>query len=162
MKKFLTLFLCLIILLSGVSCASKSSQITANPDETVENGDKAQKKENKGTKKITLYFNYSDSLNPYAAQSSGNKSLMSLLFDSLVEVDNDFSATNVLASKIDVSGKKVVIDLGSYKFSDGSYVTGADVVYSIEQCKKAKQGAYVNQLENVSSYSPSSNTIYLT
>ena len=162
MKKFLTLFLCLIILLSGVSCASKSSQIAANPDVTVENGDKAQKKENKGTKKITLYFNYSDSLNPYAAQSSGNKSLMSLLFDSLVEVDNDFSATNVLASKIDVSGKKVVIDLGSYKFSDGSYVTGADVVYSIEQCKKAKQGAYVNQLENVSSYSASSNTIYLT
>lgn len=162
MKKLLTLFLCLIMVLSSVSCASKSSQTTANTDATVKNSQKVQSKDNKGKENITLYFNYSDSLNPYAAQSSGNKALMSLLFNSLVEIDNDFSATNVLADKIDVSGKKVVIDLGSYKFSDGSFVTGADVVYSIEQCKKAKKGEYVNQLENISSYSASSNTIYIT
>ncbi len=162
MKKFLMLFLCLIIILSGVSCAFQSGEDTQNTVVTVKNADEKQDKKAKSKENITLYFNYSDSLNPYAAQSSGNKALMSLLFNSLVEVGNDFSATNVLASKIDVAGKKVVIDLGSYKFSDGSYITGEDVVYSIEQCKKAKHGAYVNQLENVSAYSASSNTVYLT
>lgn len=162
MRKILALALCAFVLFSLVSCSKKTAE---NNDEeeivvTDENGE--TKKVKKSSKKISLYFCYSDSLDPYKAKSSGNRSVCGLLFDPLIKLDNDLNPHKVIASDIQQSGKTITVTLGSRSFSDGSSVTTDDVIYSIERCKKAKEGAYVNQLENVKSYYASSGRVIIT
>lgn len=166
MRKVLVFMLCALILLSAVSCGNKTSDDTEKTEVvfvTDKNGEtKAVTKKVKKSKNISLYFCYSDSLDPYQAKSSGNRSVCGLLFDSLIKLDNDLNPHKVLANDVTVSGKTVTITLNSYRFSDGDVVTTDDVIYSIEKCKKAKEGAYVNQLSNVKSYSASGGKVVLT
>ncbi len=168
MKKLLALAVCAFICFSAAACfggttpdnsVSDSSEITAA---SVEETTKKQSKKNKKNKTLSLYFSYSDSLDPYKAESAGNRGICSLLFDSLVKLDNDLNPENIIASDIEISGKTVTVSINSYQFSDGSYISTDDVIYSIERCKKAKTGDYVNQLENVKSYSVSGGKVVLT
>lgn len=167
MKKALLIALALIFAFSVISCKNQENtkNSSSNTDlKTTKIGEKSYKKTAKKskTKNLTLYFCYSDSLDPYSAQSSGNQALCPLLFDSLVKLDNSLNPKKLLASKISVEGTTVRISLNYYRFSDGSNVKASDVIYSIEKCKSAKHGAYVNQLENVKSYTSSGEEVVLT
>ncbi|MEE1002211.1 MAG: ABC transporter substrate-binding protein [Acutalibacteraceae bacterium] len=170
LKKVTALIICAIICFSAAACST-----SATPDNTVSNNGNSgvtsansadkesdKKEKSKSSKTLSLYFSYSDSLDPYKAESAGNRGICSLLFDSLVKLDNDLNPQNLIASDISIDGKEVAVSINSYKFSDGSYITTDDVIYSIERCKKAKVGDYVNQLENIKSYSASGGKIYIT
>lgn len=170
LKKVTALIICAIICFSAAACSTSNT-----PDNTVLNDGKAtvtaenstdkksdEKKKNKSSKTLSLYFSYSDSLDPYKAQSAGNRGVCSLLFDSLVKLDNDLNPQNLIASNVSVEGKTVTVSINNYRFSDGSYISADDVIYSIEKCKKAKSGDYANQLENVKSYSASGGKVNIT
>ena len=167
MKRALLIAFALLFAFS--CCACKDESETKNSSS--KSVSKVKKSENKNAKKsskksktknLTLYFCYSDSLDPYSAQSSGNQSLCPLLFDSLTKLDNDLNPKNLIASEIENEGTTVRISLNSYKFSDGTTVSASDVIYSIEKCKGAKYGAYVHQLDNVKSYTSSGDEVVLT
>ena len=162
MKNILALVLAIALCFSLVAC--KGDETTASQSKKPQNQsqNKDNKKEEKKYKDLSLYFSFADSLDPYKAESSGNRSICSLLFDSLVKLDNNLNPVNLIASNIVQNGKTIIITINSHRFSDGSYLSAEDVIYSIERCKKTKIGDYANQLENVSSYSVSDGKIYIT
>lgn len=168
LKKALALLFCALFCFSASACYK-----SATPDNTVSDkeattsasenaADTKSNKRNKSKKPLSLYFSYSDSLDPYKAQSAGNRGVCSLLFDSLVKLDNNLNPLNLIASDISINGKNITVSINNYRFSDGSYITTDDIIYSIERCKKAKVGDYVNQLENIKSYSASGGKVNIT
>lgn len=160
MKRLLAVITACLIVLGICSCTNQTETKSSSDSQT--NVTNEQGKEIKSGKTMTLYFCYSDSLNPYEANSSGNQTLCPLLFDSLIKLDENLNPIRVIANSIEIEGKTVRISFNSYKFSDGSYITADDILYSIGRCKKAKAGLYVNQLENVKGYTSSGNEIILT
>ena len=44
-----------------------------------------------GGKTVSLLYSYSDSFNPYTAKTAANREISSLLYDSLIKTDNNFS-----------------------------------------------------------------------
>ncbi len=163
MKKILTLVLSVVLCFSFVAC-SQESEIT--PDTTVTTLSQEQvlttQKKVEKRKQIALYFSFSDSLNPYAATTAGNRAVCSLLFDPLVKLDGNLNPQNVVASDVFQNGKTITIALNSYQFSDGSYVSAEDVVYSIELLKKSENTEYTGALENVESYTATAGKVVLT
>lgn len=70
-------------------------------------------------------------LDPYLSDSRTNRDLLSLCYDPLVHVDNSFDPVGVIASSFEIGENSVVFTIDpNARFSDGTYVTAADCVYS--------------------------------
>ncbi|MEY8440329.1 peptide ABC transporter substrate-binding protein [Anaerotruncus colihominis] len=94
----------------------------------------AQRPEQPGEPLTTLNLAYSvsDSLNPFQMKTQMNRMLTPLLYDSLTRVDKTWRPQNILAEEITVENKLCTVKLRSgIVFSDGSPLTGKDVIYSI-------------------------------
>ena len=115
-----------------------------------------------GVGTLKLAFCANDSLNPYSAQSKMNKQLSSLMFDPLVKLDNNLNPNLILAEKVEVSGKSCTVTLKSVMFSDGSYVSGDDVVLSYNLAITSPNSIYTSQLNNVSSCNSNGQKIVFT
>ena len=161
MKRILSFILCAIVVISSASCSKDKSSSSTTPTNADGSEVSTTAKSNNG-KTLSLYFSYSDSLDPYKAESSGNKAICALLFDPLVKLDNDFNAQNRIASEVNLDGKTITVTLGTHNFSDGSLITADDVIYSIKRCKSAKKGDFVGQLENVESYKAENGKVVIT
>lgn len=164
MKRVYALVLCVIICFLSVSCSNNSQEDSLSPTGETTTTAKMLTTAKQVTKRknIALYFSFSDSLDPYKATTAGNRAVCSLLYDSLVKLDNNLNPNLLVASSVSVSGKTVNIVLNSHKFSDGSYVTGEDVIYSIEKCKNSSNSDYAGALENVQSYTSDGSHITIT
>ncbi|MGI6279139.1 MAG: ABC transporter substrate-binding protein [Acutalibacteraceae bacterium] len=86
---------------------------------------------------ITLLYSAADTYNPYTAKTEINRQLCRLLYDPLVKVDNNFNPVFCVAKSVDISGTECTVTLNSARFSDGSLVTAADVVYSFKLAKNS-------------------------
>ncbi|MBS4786308.1 MAG: hypothetical protein KH009_09395 [Clostridiales bacterium] len=83
---------------------------------------------------LAIPVNINDSLSPYAAQSDMNQSIVPLIFDGLFLTDGQFEHHAVLAAGITGEGREYTVTLREdVRFSDGSPLTAADVVYSYQQ-----------------------------
>jgi len=141
--------LCLIMCFSAfTSCSSSegigslSSQITSSEAATQigSTQDKA----------FSLAYFSQDSLNPYSATQSTNFYLFSLMYDSLVSINNDFSVKNSMAQSIELEGDICTVTLKeNLKFSDESEVTVSDVLRSFNTAKNSTY--FVQRLKNVKS-----------
>lgn len=160
MKRLTAVITACLLAIGICSCEQEPNNQSSFENETKVTNE--QGKEIKSGKTLTLYFCYSDSLDPYKANSSGNQTICPLLFDSLVKLDENLNPKNVIADKIEVDGKTVRITIKNHRFSDGSYITASDILYSIGRCKKAKAGTFVNQLENIKRYTSVGDEIVLT
>ncbi len=70
-------------------------------------------------------------LDPYLSVSRTNRDLLSLCYDPLVHVDSSFEPETVIASSYELGERYVVFTISpDARFSDGTYVTSADCVYS--------------------------------
>lgn len=88
--------------------------------------------------KLNLPYISSDSLNPFLSQSEINRSLTSLLYDSLFSVDNSFKATPLVAKSYTLENCKLtVIIRDDLKFSDLGRISANDVVASFDAAKKS-------------------------
>lgn len=108
---------------------------------------------------MQLLYCASDSFNPYTAQTSINREICKLMFDSLYKTDNSFSAQPLLAISAENEGTVCRVIIRNAVFSDGSAVTAADVVYS---CKLAMNtaGAYASLMYEVTSvFAENENTV---
>ncbi len=155
MKKVISILLIMCVLILS-SCNNKEQSQTPTEPIVMAPSNENQKR---GEGVLQLYFSSSDSLNPYKAQTNGNRRLSTLLFDSLTKLDKDLNPVYSLAKSIYIEGRAVTINLKSARFSDGSYVTAEDVTYSISLAKSSKTAGFSDQLDSIYSYSASSSSV---
>ncbi len=148
MKKTVWL-LCLVLCFSAfTSCRSNSSSNVSSSITISETSSTVSEVEQERIFSLAFFSN--DSLNPYSATQSTNFYLGSLLYDSLVKVNNDFSVENVMAESVSFEDNICTVTLKKgLKFSDGSEVTAQDVVSSVSSAKSSSQ--FSERLDNVSS-----------
>lgn len=161
--RFIAVVVCIAILFCLGACnqneLSDSTEIT-----TKITAAKTTTTPDLGTGNIYVNYSISDSLNPYSAGTLGNQQLASLMFDSLISLDENMNATLKIAQSVEIKGKTVTVELKDVVFSDGSELSSDDVVYSLSLAKKAKNSIYPQQLKNIDDYSATSSrvvTIYL-
>ena len=112
---------------------------------------------------FVLPYTSNDTLDPYSAQTKNNQELSTLLYDSLIRLDDAMEAEYWIAESIELNGTTCVIDLRDVKFSDGSSVTAEDVTYSIKAAKEETNGRYADKLSNIVSQSAASATrVFIT
>ncbi len=102
--------------------------------------------------RFKIPYDSSDSLHPYRSSSALNNALHTLVYDSLVKLDNDFTPVMSIASDIEIDGAVCTVTLkNGVRFSDGSPLTAIDVRYSID-CIRSSSSLYASRLSSVSSY----------
>ncbi len=145
-KRFLKLIVTLILLFAVSGCNkmpdNSGSSYVSDPVKT----------EKKTADYMTLLYSAADTFNPYTVKTNINRQLCMLLYEPLVEVNNEFEPVYSLAKTVKTSGKRCVVTLKDTVFSDGSSVTADDVVYSCKLAMKAKN-SYSKKLYSVKSVS---------
>lgn len=87
---------------------------------------------------LQLAYQADDTLNPYTMTSEINRMLIPLLYDSLVRLDTTRRPEPVIASEVTMTQETCTVRLReNILFSDGTRVTGADIVYSAELARGA-------------------------
>lgn len=133
MIKKITAILLTTAMLAGLLCAcgdSTEEPVTKSADSVTQPiSETAQAK---------LVYSKNDSLNPFEAETSVNIRLMGLLYDGLFTLDAAYNAKPVVATGCAEGAETLNVTLNTgVKFSDGSAVTAADVIYSFEQAKES-------------------------
>ncbi len=136
-KKALSVALALILTLSPIGCQNAENPQSGEEGSVTENTD--------GRDYITLLYSAADTFNPFNTKTDINRRLCSLLYDSLVKLDNEFNPVYVLASEVKNEDKKCIVTIKDTVFSDGSAVTAEDVVYSFNLAK-GETSVYAGEL----------------
>lgn len=147
-KKIIALFLAASLMFLMCGCKSDSST-------TPNQGISGTEKEN-----ANLLYCANDTFNPYTLTTKVNMELCQLLFEPLIKLDNNFQPIYALAESAVQDSKKWTVTLKSAKFSDGSAVTGEDVVYSFNLAKSSS--VYSSSLKEAQSASSQGNTVTFT
>ena len=137
-KRIAALILCAVMVFSMFGCKKEE------PEEGP-----VKKPQAEGIDEIgyTLPYLRSDSLNPFLAKEEINKSITTLLYDSLFSVGNDFKASPLMAESYTAKDDKINVKLKALKFTDGTAVTAEDVVYSFVLAKNCS--TYSTYLSNL-------------
>ena len=146
MKRFLALFLSLILL---CSCSSVTED-----GENVNN-------ENANSE-FGVAFVPEASLNPFTVKNKENLELFNLVYEGLFELDEKFDAVAVIANQYSKTDNIYTITIkNGLSFSDGSPLTGEDVAYSL-MLAKGEASYFAARLSNVSAVTASGNTVTIT
>lgn len=138
---------------SGKSSSSKTSKSSSSQTE----------KTGKTLKTFSLPYTTTENFNPLAPVSNSNMALWPLIYDCLCEPDENFNPVMRLAESVSPSGTTVGIKLKSgVKFTDGSPLTAADVVYTLNAVRSNANSPYYSRLANVSDVNGNGNTVTLT
>ena len=132
--KWLSLLLILTMTLSLAACSSKSKDPYDQIPESTQGKDVTR---NAGADNVfSLNCNMNYSFNPLIATNRSNQLVCSLVYENMVEVDNNFEAIpNVLTEWSCTEDAKTwyfTIEEG-HTFHDGTPVTGKDIRYSLER-----------------------------
>lgn len=147
MKKALCLFLCLVTVMSVfVSC--KRGGDTTEPTDEITVASTVPTQAETVTREIKIGYFKGKSLNPYKTQSPLNRNLLTLVYDSLFVIDDDYTALPLIADSFTNEGNKLTVRIADEMyFSDGSLITPADVVYSFRLAKE--DSFYKERLGNI-------------
>lgn len=140
MKKTIALLLCGALLL----CAACTSERITETKHTTE---PQQIEVNGGI--LNLAYSNVDTLNPFTCTTSANLQVLRLVYDGLFKLDAAYNPVPNLAIDGSIDGKNVMVNLGSFSFSDGTPVTVTDVKASFEKAKLSP--AYAARLANFES-----------
>ena len=141
-KSFLSLALVLVLIFAISGCKKNPQDTTSENTNT--------KEENTEIDTITLLYSSGDSFNPYALKTNINRQLVSLLYEPLVKLSNEFEPIYSVAESVELSGKNCVVKIKDIVFSDSSSVTVDDIIYSYNLAKSSLSG-YAAKLYEVSS-----------
>ena len=143
LKRIISFLLVLAILVLSAGCRKM-------PDENSSSVSSGAVQNNSSLSYMTLLYSAADTFNPYTAKTNINRQLMTLLYESLVKIDNQFKPVYDLAESVTTEGAKCVVTIKNRVFSDGSAVTADDVVYSCNLALKAGN-SYSSKLYEVKS-----------
>ncbi|MBE7001492.1 MAG: hypothetical protein E7421_02180 [Ruminococcaceae bacterium] len=155
MNRLLALVLCLCLVLCG--CASKGDVYTPTGDGLSYDEDYTgpQNKPQQDNKEQPLSLPYypDRSLNPYLCEDFTNRTLLSLLFQSLFTVDRDYNVEPQLCKSFVVAKdlKSYTFYLEQATFSDGAPLTVEDVVASFQAARNSNyyKGRFLHVTEIV-------------
>lgn len=154
--KRLAAFLTAVSMLMLSACLGKSPDGTNSASAPVSDSSAA-------AETLSLLYSMSDSLDPYKAETQMNRSLATLLYDPLFKLDTSFQPKAVLAEKTEVNKAEYTVTLKTARFTDGTAVTAADVVYSLKLALAASLTAHPQNLASVKSYKATSDkTVVIT
>ncbi len=153
LKAFISIALILILIFTLSGCKGEGDTLS-EPS----NSDTQQETENKANDSLSLLYSAADSFNPYSVKTDVNRQICKLLYEPLIKIDNSFNPVNALADTVNVDGKTCTVKIKNAEFSDGSSVTGEDVVYSFKLAKASSTG-YGQKLYAISSAVANGNTV---
>ena len=142
MKRFMALMLCLCLFLAGCNRGSDAYIPTGDglvyDDDYTGPTNKPQQEEN--TDAISLPYYVDRSLNPYLCEDYTNRTLLSLLYQSLFITDRDYLTRPMLCKSYSVTQdlKSYTFYLENASFSDGTAVTADDVIASYAAAKESR------------------------
>ncbi len=94
---------------------------------------------------FNLPYLSTDSIDPFKAQSEINRNLTPLLYDSLFAVTNSFQPVGIIADSFKAADRYLTVTIKQgLTFTDGSFITVSDVIYSFDMAKKCDR--YKNEL----------------
>lgn len=147
--KLISIITAFALLFTFTGCKDK------NDNSTSLNGDAAI--ESSSSDYITLLYSASDTFNPYTVKTEINAQLTTLIYDSLIKLDDEFNPVNSIAKSVSVAGNVCTVELKNVSFSDGSALTSDDVIYSYNLAKKSGN-KYASKLYEVKSVAKVSDT----
>lgn len=157
MKKLLCIFLSAILILSIFACCGKQEEPIETQETTAVETTVAPTAE----REITLGYYEGKGFNPYKTESPLNRSLMTLVYDSLYLAGDGYSVSPLIADSSTNEGNKLTVHItDSAVFSDGSAVEAGDVVYSFNLAKD--NDFYSDRLINITSATASSSSVIFT
>lgn len=148
MSRKLRLSALLLSLSLLLGCGAQTAEETGSQETEITR----QESEPEEQKPFGLAWEPEESLNPYDCMALSNRTVLSLLYEPLFAVNADFQATPYLCESLVSSGDGRTHTLTlrqGVTFSDGSALTAADVVASIQAAKNSDY--YGGRLANVTS-----------
>ncbi len=144
MRKFISIFLILALLFAFCSCDGNNGNDETTTEESYVLPTPVV------TSNISLPYTSASDFNPYKTESSLNRDLLPVMYESLfIATDNGKGKTQLAASG-EIDGKTVTVKLlQGIKFSDGGEFISSHVKASYEKAKNS--GFYKAQLSNISS-----------
>jgi len=162
-KRIATVILALLLMVSSAGCGGSSTD--EGDGIPTSSAGKDIEKTVGADNVFSLNSNSKYSFNPLIATNHSNQLICSLVYEYLVEVDNDFNVIEGagLATEWTVSddGKSWVITIdATHVFHDGTEVTANDVRHSIEYAINSDR--YQGRFGNVAGVSYSSDQVFIT
>lgn len=138
----------LALLFACAGCGGNEPNDPSNVSQTEPTSDTVQIRYND----LRLAYARGDKLDPFLCKTTVNRQLTTLMYDSLFTVDEHFEAKPLLAKEYSTDGLSVTVSVNTdVRFTDGTYMTPADVIYSFELAKESD--AYKARLKNFDSAS---------
>lgn len=151
--KFCALILASAVLFSSCNSADIDDQQFEILQPTASSESESGQQPAQPVTEVRLGYSAGDSLNPYKMTSQINRGLVPLLYDSLTRPDNTYRPQNQLATEVLIEGTLCTIKFRrNVQFSDGTLLTGADIVYSLHTAM-ASETNWKATLQNVASVS---------
>lgn len=147
-KRLLILMLIISIMLCACDAVSDDQVLGAYSDaETNEQTDGHVMTD------ITLLYYPDMDVNPVTTTCLANNQLLKLVYQPLIELDDSFKPTAVIAESFEQSGNTVTVKLKSgLKFSNGEPVTAYHAVKSFDAAKTSDQSPYYSSVLKMSKY----------
>lgn len=167
MKRLLILLLSLCMVLSAFSgCAAENNPYVPTGDALIyddEDLNKLDADENAEPQEFSLAYYPDRSLNPIYSTDYTNRTILSLVYQGLFSVGNDYQAVPILCDRYEVSSNYKIYTVylrEDAKFSDGTAVTVDDVLASYEAARQSKY--YKGRFGHITDVSGSGSTIVFT
>ncbi len=144
MRKFISILLILALLFAFCSCDSNNTGDETTTDENYVLPTPVV------TSNISLPYTSAAGFNPYKTESSLNRDLLPIMYESLFTATDNGKGKPQLAASGEIDGKTVTVKLlQGIKFSDGGEFISSHVKSSYEKAKNSN--FYKAQLSNISS-----------
>ena len=155
MKRFVCILFCICLLLAGCQ-TGEEAYIPTGDGLTLEDGSHSGSQTGTDQQELTLIYYPNRTMNPLDSTDYTNRTLFSLLYQSLFVTDRSYETYPLLCKQYRVSQdmKTYTFYLENATFSDGSYLTAADVVASLEAAKSSAY--YSGRFQHIQSVSAGS------
>lgn len=143
MKRFLAAILCLSLSLTLFAGCSREEGPYTPTGGALDRGETTTPAQPDQPQSVNMCYYPEATFNPYTCTEPTNRALMPLLYQGLFCVDRDYNVSPLLCGSYTVSPdmRTYTFKVAAARFSDGSAVTGADVLASLEA---ARSGSYYN------------------
>ncbi len=153
---WITMIICLGVLM-GTGCQKIRQTEEVIPDDTqIEEEPEVAKQGGS----IKIGIRNPKTLNPILNMDKTVDQTLKLVFDTLVDFNENDEVIPNLAKSWTLSGEGTVIDISldsNIKWHDGTPLTAADVIYSIKSIQEAENSPYKTNVKNIISYTPTEN-----
>lgn len=137
MKKCCALLLVLTMLFGLCACGKTPDAPPTDPD-TGNTTTPAVTETGAAPHIVVLPYSAADSLNPFETKSTMNRDICTLLYDSLVRLDETFTPVPSLATDLQQDGLTLTVSLRSdAQFTTGDLLQPRDVLCSFERAKES-------------------------